>query len=46
MEVVYQQLRGKFIEIDIEFIYTLGTMYLEILSAAMTDKFMNELRKK
>lgn len=46
MAVVYQQLRGKFIEIDIEFIYTLGTLYLEVLSAAMTDKFMNELRKK
>ncbi|CAK7024277.1 MAG: hypothetical protein EUB_02267 [Eubacterium sp.] len=46
MALVYKQLRERFVEIDIEFISALGTLYLSVLSAIMIETFSNRLKEE
>ena len=42
-EIVYHQLRSKFIQIDVAFISDIGSLYLNILTGAVLRKFQQSL---
>lgn len=45
IELVFKQLRGPFIQIDIDFISKVGSLYLETISLSLEKLLAERLRK-